>query len=463
MSNIIVNSFNRQLDKIFGHMLTRVKHDHYKDFGWPQNLSFDQFKRMYDRNSLAAAAVDKTVAKTWETFPEIWESEKAAKSKIEEQISKHFRKIKLWRGLMTADRRSLVGRYSAVILLLADGKPLSQPVEGTRLNIEDLVGVIPVWENQIRATKTISDPTDRLYGRPEMFEYREVSDTSSASRNIAVHRTRVIIWSEDGLMDGASLLQAGYNDLLDAEKVRGSGGEGFWKTSRGAPIIEASQGLKPSDVAKNMGVDQSKLLDKINDQLEQFQQGFDKGLMLGGMTATPLTISLPQPEEFHSIPTATFAASIQMPVRILLGNQTGERASTEDAKEWAKVNMARRVNYVIPCIDQLIEWMVEFGMLKEGDWTVGWGDLTDSTALEKIEQAGKMADINSKSPATELPVFTPDEIREVAGYEPLEDVDPEFVRGFTDRVDDLTDDLTDDPADEDDPKEPPQKKGQNDD
>lgn len=422
----ITNSLSRFdfLSRLRANWGGSAKHDHYKDFGWPETLTFDNFLRMYKRNSLAASLVDKTVAKTWETFPTLWETEKAQASDLEKEVAKHFAKIRAWRALMTTDRRSLVGKYAGALLLLADNRPLHEEVGPITGGLKGLVGITPLWESQISPGELVNDPTSPDYGKPRYYNVQEQSvDGTKTLRSVRVHPDRLLIWSEDGTMDGDSILEPCFNDLIDAEKIKGAGGEGFWKNSRGAPIIEAPDGVTPAQVAKAMGVQTPEMLDKINQQLDDFNQGFDKGLLLGGMTAKPLSVSLPQPEQFFSIPERLVATSGKIPVRILIGNQTGERASTEDAREWAKTNMGRRANLVLPCLQELIDRLVAFAVLPDRPWTVGWDDLTEATAGEKLERADKMSNINSRvEPGDEL-VFSTDEIREAAGFKSLADVE----------------------------------------
>lgn len=418
----IANAFNRTLAGMLG-VRFNPKHNHYKDFGWPEHLTFNEFYRMYRRNSIAQAAIEKTIAKTWETFPALWESEKPADSKAEKDVAEHFNERGIWRALMTADKRSMIGAYGAAILVIADGKQMSEPVERGSLGIDALVEVIPVWEVQLTAGPLITDPKSADYGKPTNYSFTEAALTKSGQgRAVTVHPDRIIIWSEDGSLNGESSLESGYNDLLDMEKVKGAGGEGFWKTSRGAPIIEAPEGLKKSDIAKSLGTTEANLIDKVNEQLDNFQSGFDKGLMLGGMTAKPMTINLPNPDPFFNIPLQCFAASFNMPIRILVGNQTGERASTEDAREWAKVNMGRRVNLVLPALREIVKRLKEFGILSDANWQIGWDDLTDATAAERMDRASKMSEINSRTFSGDEPAFFPDEIREAAGYKTLAEV-----------------------------------------
>lgn len=403
---------------LFGH-----KHDHYKDFGWPLELTFDQLHRMFTRNSLAAAAVNKTVGKTWQDNPEIWETEKPAESDAESEIRQRFEDLRVWQTMAEADRRSLVADYSGVILRLRDGRRLNEPVGPVSGGLAGLVEVIPAWSGQLIVSEWQTDQRADDYGKPTMYQFNETAvgtnPTGGRNRQFSVHPDRVIVWSADGTVHGRSALAVVYNDLVDAEKVKGGGAEGFWKASRGAPVITAKEGLKPSDVAKTMGVTTDEVLDKINQQIDLFNQGFDKGLLLGGMDAKPMDINLPTGDHFFNGPVSCLAAGFGIPVKILLGSQTGERASTEDAREWDQTNMSRRNNYCRPLIREFINRLERFGLLEKKDWFIGWADLTDSTAGEKMQRAKDMSEINAKlQPAGYDPPFTSDEIREAAGYDP---------------------------------------------
>lgn len=232
-----------------------LKHDYARDYGWPEQLCFEQFYRMYSRSGIAAAAVDKTIGKTWATMPQLWESEKPAESPGEAAIRKHFAKRNIWRGLMEADRRSLVGCYAGAIVLLRDGQKLDQPVTRVRRGIENVVGIIPAWEGQLRPVDWDQDQTSETYGEPLVFQYDEqaVGETSNTGRTgVKIHRDRVLIWSDDGTLNCRSALEPGFNDLTDAEKIKGAGGEGFWKSARGAPIVEAKDGQNIQSVMQGM-------------------------------------------------------------------------------------------------------------------------------------------------------------------------------------------------------------------
>ncbi|MDW9709966.1 DUF1073 domain-containing protein [Sinorhizobium meliloti] len=424
---LVVNNAVRRLDAMFPGYFASAKHNHYKDFGYPETLNFSQLYAMYTRNGIAQAGVNKTVLKTWQDNPFLLEKERdgseagqSDETTLEKQIRQRFDDLRLWPKLSEADCMSLVGAYSGVILRFADSKLFEEPVDRVPGGLDGLVEVIPAWEGQLTVSQWDTDERSESYGQPKMFQFNESAvDSKQQPRSFVVHPDRVIVWSKNGTVHGKSILEPGYNDLLTLEKVSGAGGEGFWKNAKSAPVLEVDPEAKLTEMARMMGVPLDELIDKMNDQVEDWQKGFDKLLMVQGMEAKTLGITLPSPEHFFAIALQSFAASINMPIKILVGMQTGERASKEDADEWALTNMSRRNNYVIPNIRTLVQRLERVGILPERDWFVDWTDLTESSMSEKIERANKMAETNQKM--GDVYVFTDDEIRQVVGYEPLKD------------------------------------------
>lgn len=437
----VLNSFTRRLDIAFPGYFPGVKHNHYKDFGFPERVDFNFLHSLYQRNSLAKAAVDKTTRKTWQDPPWLLEkprdgSEGAVKkeTRLEKAIRQHFSKIRFWTKIMEADRRSLVGKYSAVILRVGDGKSTEEPLENVSGGLDALIDVIPVWEGQLRVKSFVMDQNSMDYGDPTMYEYDEASVGNLISnptevqknRKLTIHPSRIIVWSLDGTFDGESSLMAGVNDLITIEKIVGAGGEGFWKNAKQAPILEMDKEADIQKMARAMGIDPTKIADIMNDQVADWQKGFDELLMVQGMTAKLPKVELPDPEHFYMNALQSFAASFDIPLKVLVGTQTGERASTEDASQWNQTCNFRRKNTVIPNILQVVQRLEQCGILKENpEWFVDWTDLTESTMLEKIDRAGKMAKVNKDFGDI---VFMPQEIRASVGYEPVEEAELDKVR-----------------------------------
>lgn len=450
ITSVLANA-TRRLGSMFPGYFEEAKHDHYKDFGWPVNLDFNKYHAVYLRNGLGRGAIKKTSRNVWQSYPELQIGEtEHSESDVERAIKARFEELRVWQKLATAYRRSLVGKYSAVIFRFADGQKFREPVGTVPGGLLGLVEVIPVWEAQLSVSKWDDVEESETYGQPLMYSFNEAAVESSSrqdnkTRMFDVHPDRILIWSEDGTLNCDPFLEAGYNDLLTIEKISGAGGEGFWKNAKAAPVLEVDKEARLSEMAKAMGVDITEIADAMNEQIEDYQKGFDKLIMLQGMTAKQLNVTLPSPEYFREGPQMSFACSIEMPVKILTGMQTGERASKEDASEWAKTGMGIRADSVVPNIKAFVAKLVKAGILTEADWFLKWADLTEASIGDKVDRAYKMADTNAKmSPTGEL-VFLPKEIRAVVDLEPLSDAEstieppslptPEGEQEFEDKKD----------------------------
>ncbi|WP_174804365.1 anti-CBASS protein Acb1 family protein [Martelella limonii] len=434
--SFLANAAARTWASMFGGVFnTNAKHNHYKDFGFPDQVTFTHTYAAYNRNGLARAAVNKTVEKTWQDQPFLLEKErdgsqkgKTAETSLEKDIRQRFSDLRVWARLAEADRRGMVGRYCAVILRLADGQMFDKPVTMTNGGLEKLIEVIPAWEGQITVSEWDEDQSSESYGLPKMYQFTESAvgdskNTNRTARQFLIHPDRVIVWSADGTLDARSALEPGFNDLVTLEKIIGAGGEGFWKNAKSAPVLEAQDNINIQAMAQAMGVKPDEIADKMSEQVEDWQKGFDQLLMLQGMQAKTLNVTLPSPEHFFLIALQSFAASNSIPLKILAGSQTGERASTEDADEWARTCMSRRANQTVPNIMLFVNRLERFGILPERDWFIDWTDLLDPSPNERLERIERMANVNDKMHATSEWIFTPEEMRAEGGYEPLSDAE----------------------------------------
>lgn len=429
---LLVNAATRSLAAMFPGYFGAAKHNHYSDFGYPTDVTFDLTFAAYTRHGIARAAVDKTVAKTWQDHPWVQtfardDGDDTPETPAEKAIRERFAALRVWQHLAEADRRSLVGSYAGVILRLADSKPFDQPVVRVPGGLNGLVEVIPAWQGQLEVADWDTDERSETYGLPTMYRFNEtvVGQTIKNPRQFNVHPDRVLIWSRDGTVNGRSLLEPGYNALLDMEKISGAGGEGFWKNAKSGLSLEIDKDAKIADMATAMGVPVSEVVDRMDEQVENFNKGFDKSILLQGITAKPMQVTLPSPEHFFAVALQLFAASVQMPLKILVGSQTGERASTEDANEWSRTAMSRRTGETIPNIMALIDRLVRFAIIPKSDkgYNLDWSDITEPSMSEKVALADKMADVNVKMKDTGEFVFTPEEMRGAAGKEPLTEAD----------------------------------------
>jgi len=401
----------------------------WNDYGYPRQVTFDDLWSMYKRNGIGHAGVVRHIEKTWSSYPEIKESaEPHDPTNWERGLNQMIRRLNLWNMMKGADERNRVGQYAGLILILRDNKRLDEPVDRVPGGFDGLARVIPAFESQLDPVRWDTDPASPDYGQPTMYYFQETQighrKDEAPGRSVQVHPDRVVIWAEgadDGSIYGKPALEAGYNDPVTMEKIAGAGGEGFWKTARAAMSLDIDKDANLQNLARMLGTDVDGIPDKIEEVMTEFNSGADKSLLLQGIEPKPMSVNLPDPKEFFSIALQSFAASVSIPIPILLGHQTGERASTEDANEWATTIMSRRESFVIPMIEHVMDRLMQFGVVPQSEIYVEWQDLNAPSLGEQLDNAKKMADINKANQGMGVEVYTTDEMREQTDHEPLND------------------------------------------
>lgn len=427
MRAIAINALTRTMTPEFmAYLGGDTKHNTlYRDFGYPESLAFANYYQMYERNGLAKAGVIRPIETCWQEFPALLEKEDTHdQTATERQIAEAFERLSFWSHLSEADKYSRIGEYAGVIFRYRDNLQMNEPVSRVGGGLDGIAEIIPALQGQLTPAEFYSDTTQENYGQVKMWQYNENGVQSNSEnakiRNFMVHPDRVHVWSKTGGIYDETVLKAGFNDLLTMQKIIGAGGEGFWKNAKAAPVLSIEKDANLRQLATMLGTDEAGLPDKLDEVVGDWQKGYDQMLALQGMTAETINVTLPDPEQFFLVAAQSYASSLSIPMKILVGSQSGERASTEDAKEWNKTCNSRRTNYVKPNVMRMIrEKFVRPGILPSRDWYLLWGDLTESTTLEKTDIATKMAEINKQHEASgDGVIFTPDEIREVMGWDP---------------------------------------------
>lgn len=420
--------FNRLLNMIPG-MGTDDKRKHaWQEYGWKQTLEFTDFYNLYERQGVAHGVVNLINGKCFETNPWVIEGDEYDEKRKETPWEKEFRlfakRSKLWKAFSTADRYRMVGRFSAIILQLADGQKFDQPVTGARVVVKKF---IPAWEGQLKPGDLETDEKKENYGEPKSWTFIEGNlrppapgETTPPTRNVTVHPDRIIIIGD--WRNGVSFLKAGYNAFVNLEKIEGGSGESYLKNAARQISINFDKETKPDDLLRANGLkNASELQGLIDEQTRDLNTGIDASMVTWGGTVTPLVAVVPDPTPHYEINLRTISASAGgLSSKIISGNQSGERASTEDLKQFAKYSQGRRVGLLTDDGELLIEHLMRVQVVTRpaGETTFMWDDLTEASTSEKLAAALTMADVNQKSAGNgDVPVFASTEIREAAGYE----------------------------------------------
>lgn len=437
----------------------------WDEFGYPETVNFDNYYRAYERNAVAHAAVHKLLDSCWTDNPTIIDG--AKKKEAEETTDWEESTTKLlskhWAKLKDADRRNLVGRYSAVLLQIKDGREWYQPVDKNvvkALGDKALVKLIPAWEAQIKPGNFDIDTQSDSYGQPVSYSFNEqpVGDdgTYGIVRSVTVHPDRVIILCEgsedENMLAGVPLLRAGFNKLLDIEKTSGGSAEGFLKNASRQLGIEFS---KETDInslikqAKDEGFD--KLGDAMNDKIRRMNSGTDSALVMQAGQASVLSVAAADPTPTWTAAANEFSASIQCPFTIQFGQQTGRLASDEDKNEWAKRCNGRRWGFLTDYITRVIERFWALGIIEpptNGEVSLVWSDLLAPSEKEKIANMQAMADVAQKTQqAYGTPAVDANEVRAVGELEPTKEPDtPTGADESAKNIDPLTGEPIEQPA-----------------
>jgi len=396
-----------------GYDFADTLHNIYIDYGYPAKLEFFNYWNMYRRFGVAKSIVELPPDVGWMTPPVINGSD---------QFNREFellvKQVKFWVRLKGLDVRQRVGRYAGMFMRVRDNKRSDQPIEGKINGLGSLVEVMPLYESQLDVVEANTDAKSDNFGQPIMYQY---SGGVVGSRNpdarsvINIHASRIVIAAEgadNGWIYGISSLEAPYNSLMDLRKIIGAGGEGFYKNAAQSVVFD----LKDAASATQ----NKDLLDKFNQNYDEFSKNRSRrAIWTPGMEAKTLDSSLANPKEHFMNALHDVSAASKIAGTILIGQQTGRLASTEDSRNFLSINQSRRENFMTEMVRNNIDWLILFGILPASDYEVEWDDLLARSDDEKLKNAGTMSEVNERQfRSGGDTVFSSEEIREAAGFEP---------------------------------------------
>ncbi len=434
----------------------------WDEFGYPEQVEFDGYYRAYERNAVAHAAVHNLLDSCWVDSPTIIDGEEGKESTEttpwEKQVTKLLKKH--WQKIKDADRRNLVGRYSALLIQFKDGGDWKDAVNVTTvtaLGDKAVVRLIPAWESQVLPGTYVTDMQSDRYGQPEFYYFNEqpVGDDKAVgpTRSVQVHPDRIIIICEgsedENMLSGVPFLRAGYNKLLDLEKISGGSAEGFLKNASRQLSMEFDGTTQIDELVKQAKVaGYGSLAEAMNDKVQKLNQGTDAAIAMQAGKVGVLSVAAADPSPSWTVAANEFSASIQSPFTIQFGQQTGRLASDEDKTAWAKRCNGRRWGHQTTLVTVVIERFWSFGVItppKSGEVTLVWSDLLAPSEKEKIANMQAMATVaKDTQQAFGTPAVDENEVRTVGELEPRKaPTIPDPNKKLTDK-DPLTDDDTSD-------------------
>lgn len=388
------------------------------EYGFKENLEFRDFYNLYRRGGIAHGAVNKVVSTCWRTDPELIQGEEVDESRTETTWERSVKAVvrngQFWKEFKEADKRRLVGRYSGLILHFKDDTEWDQPV----VRGKALEKMTPVWQSALSVKEY-----DKETGDPTMWTYITFDRTGARLADTDIHPDRVFIlgsWSADAI----GYLEPAYNNFVSLEKVEGGSGESFLKNASRQVNINFDPQVNLDAIARAHGVNLDQLQEIYDQVTREVNQGNDTTIITQGATVNPLVAQVPDPTPTYTVNLQSASAALNIPTKILVGMQTGERASTEDQIEFRGTCQSRRENDLNYDIIRLVEHLMRVGTVnKTTVFTVVWDDLTERSTEEKLTNAKLMMEINTYAMSTGGPLFDDNEVRVMAGFDPRKEFD----------------------------------------
>lgn len=403
----------------------------WAQYGYPEQVTFSQLLSAYQRGGPGHGAVHRLLDKCWQERPRIKTPESDEESTWEKKVGKLFDGIKAWQKLRDLDRRNMVGRYAALIYRVADSMTLDKPL----VKAAKLVDIVPLYEDQIRVTEWHADQTDaENFGKPRMFQYRSApprgQDTQARPEQwVDVHPSRVQILAEGSvgdMFDGVPLLLAGFNALVDLEKISGGSAESFLKNSARTVVYSFDKDTNPGAITQNEdGTSSGKSVSTVlAEKTDALNKSIDPSIAILGGEASTLQTQQHNPKPPFEVAADMFAAAVRIPFTILFGQQTGRLASDEDKADFIGRCKSRQANDLTPALEEFVRRMQSCGVIEAGEFEIEWPPLDAPGDVEKFDLLSKAtAAMKQAHDAGVSNLFDGNELRGIVEYEAREDDD----------------------------------------
>lgn len=445
------------------------RRDYDKECGYPLTAEIGpkDYKDLYEREGIARRVVSLVPEESWAVNPTIYETEDPTETAFEEEWSSLVKKFNIFFHLNRIDELSGIGRFGVLFLGIADGKKTNEPVDGVDLKtgkavegeakeakgVDHLLYIRAFDESAVKVMEWEKDEQSPRYGKPKMYslQFQETGSgvaigggTGTAGATLGgtllVHWTRVIHVADNCTSSewaGTPRMLPVFNRILDIRKVLSGSGEMFWRGAFPGFSIEATD--------PNAVVDTESLKDAIT----SYANGLKRYMSIIGATVKELAPQVADPTGHTTAFYVNIAITLGIPMRILMGSERGELASSQDQVAWNKRVGKRQSTYLTPMllrpfIDRLIAMQV---LPNVDDYFVDWPD------LEKVSDADKAAVAKTRTEA--LALYVSGNVGDLVGEAEYLSIILELEQEQVDQIMDALEEREKDAPEEDDVVEDP--------
>ena len=376
----VITAQDMQADSYLGSVLNTVKHlarrmsggafgvspdgkrDYNELFGYGVELSYSDYKGMYERGGYAVTVVELFPKACWRDDVTIEVNE----SQVLDDEIKLLKRAGMFSALEKADIANRIGSFSVLFIGVPDGLSPDLPVgSASSSNFKGLYFSI-YEEDGIEVVLWDQDPASPRYGLPELYTLQVIPESNNKLQvnltAMTVHHSRVVHLAEGSISSplvGKSCLKAPWNALTDKNKVRGSSAEAYYRNARQKLALETDAGVPMStDPAVRAA---------LKENVEGFQNGLEDTLRLSGMKANMLQPAMSSPRDSFDISTEEVAGATRIPVRFLTTKTGGNVTGSEDKAALNAVVKDRQEQECSTWLMAALEIIDESGMISLPD------------------------------------------------------------------------------------------------
>ena len=346
--------------------------DVYKEAGYPDIITDEQYNLQYKRNGIARRVVNAFPEACWKQDPIII----CKDAKFLKEYEGIVRDQKLYHYLFRADKLLGIGRYGIVYLGYNDSSALHTPVKkGAALKF-----LKPIREFNAKVKTLNEDLKSPNFGKPKSYDIK-ISDKVTKT----VHASRVLHLAEDleeSDIYGTPRMEPCYNFLLATEMVCAAAGEMYWRNALPGLALNADP-----------EADMTQTKTELNQQITDYIQGLTRVLKLQGIDTKQLAPIVAEPRGVIDVLISMISGTTKIPQRILTGSERGELASSQDGENWNERVRERQNNVITQnFIYNLIEKLTENGTISKpkSDVDVEYMDVYNQSDKEKAEIASQL-------------------------------------------------------------------------
>lgn len=385
----------------FARALYGSQSDFDEQCGYPKDISFDDYKRMYEREGIATRVVSVYPSESWSVQPIVYETEQMETRK-KTPFEKAWEKLNKHQGitdkLRRLDEASRIGHYGVGVLGVQDGRPLSSRISGinargevidSRWKERDFLYFMPFDEGEARILACDEDRSSLRFGKPTMYEIQMADPNNTGhtkSQAVKVHWTRCVHVADGCTSNnvyGTPAQKKVWNYLLNLRKIHGGSGEMFRLGGFPGTSFEV-----PPELVGEVELDK----EELKDEIEKYTRGFKRYLALSGVTATQLMPNIADPKSHADIQMEGICISIEVPLPIFKGAEEARMASVQNTEKWNKTIHRRYDNHVNPNIlFPTIDLFMAAGVLPRVDeYFAFWPDISAISSKDKADNTGKL-------------------------------------------------------------------------